>query len=104
MLLQPKKLCQLKDYQKIGQKIEGIYLKIPELDPDITDFVILMPSLPRKLRYRVHSETQESSLKLFRLKKVKQNLLDLGIDYYADVAASRIVDGLADLSIWNLEL
>ena len=75
MLLQPKKLCQLKDYQKIGQKIEVIYLKIPELDPDITDFVILMPSLPRKLRYRVHSETQESSLKLFRLKKVKQNLL-----------------------------
>ena len=38
MLLQPKKLYQLKDYQKIGQKIEGIYLKIPELDPDITDF------------------------------------------------------------------
>jgi len=23
MLLQPKKLCQLKDYQKIGQKIEA---------------------------------------------------------------------------------
>ena len=42
MLLQPKKLYQLKDYQKIGQKIEGIYLKIPELDPDITDFVILI--------------------------------------------------------------
>ena len=102
MLLQQKNIYKLNDHQKIGQKIDRNYLTFL----NVVDYVqISRRSLPRKLRSRVHSVTQESGFQWVRLKKVKQNLLDrgfgLGIDYYA---ASRIVDGVAlmtDLSIWR---
>ena len=98
MLLQQKNIYKLNDHQKIGQKIYRNYLTFR----NVVDYVqISRRSLPRKLGSRVHSVTQESGFQWVRLKKVKQNLLDLGTVYYA---ASRIVDGVAlmtDLSIWR---